>query len=188
MAIPFKYNGRSLLLRRVSNSMTTGAIALVVAVFVAAMALVAGLDSTVRDTSSPDNIIVLRRGASSETASIITLEQLDALKFLPQIQRDSANSPLVSPELAEQILMPAADHSLDNLPLRGVLPLITNVHEKVHILSGRMLAPGLNEVVIGKSIVNRYPGCSLGSDLRVGRRSRLVLLQVVFLSANSLVV
>ena len=31
MAIPFKYNGRSLLLRRVSNSMTAGAIALVVA-------------------------------------------------------------------------------------------------------------------------------------------------------------
>ena len=171
MAIPFKYNGRSLLLRRVSNSMTAGAIALVVAVFVAAMALVAGLDSTVKDTSSPDNIIVLRRGASSETASIITLDQLDALKFLPEIRRDTYGNPMVSPELAQQILMPAADRSLDNLPLRGVLPPSSLVHEKIHIISGRMLAPGLSEVVIGKSIVNRYPGCSLGSDLRLGRRT-----------------
>ncbi|HTL59915.1 MAG TPA: ABC transporter permease [Candidatus Limnocylindrales bacterium] len=171
MAIPFKYNSRSLLLRRVSNSMTAGAIALVVAVFVAAMALVAGLDSTVQDTSSPDNIILLRRGASSETASIITLDQLDALKFLPEIRRDASGNPMVSPELAEQILMPAADRSLDNLPLRGVLPPSSLVHEKVHIISGRMLVPGLSEVVIGKSIVNRYPGCSLGLDLRVGRRT-----------------
>ena len=38
MAIPFKYNRRSLLIRRVSNSMTVGAIAIVVGVFVAAMA------------------------------------------------------------------------------------------------------------------------------------------------------
>src|SRR5215472_8094759 len=171
MAIPFKYNARSLLLRRVSNTMTAGAIALVVAVFVAAMALVAGLGATVKDTSSPDNMIVLRRGASSETASIITLDQLDALKFLPQIHRDTSGNPMVSPELAQQILMPAADHSLDNLPLRGILPVAGQVHEKVRIVSGRMLAPGLNEVIIGKSIVNRYPGCVLGSDLRVGRRT-----------------
>jgi putative ABC transport system permease protein len=171
MAIPFKYNGRSLLLRRVSNSMTAGAIALVVAVFVAAMALVAGLDSAVKDTSSPDNMILLRRGASSEPASIITLDQLDALKFLPQIRRDASGNPMVSPELAEQILMPAADHSLDNLPLRGILPIALQVHQKLRIISGRMLAPGLNEVVIGKSIVNQYAGCALGSDLHVGRRT-----------------
>lgn len=171
MGIPFKYNSRSLLLRRVSNSMTAGAIALVVAVFVGAMALVAGLDSTVKDTSSPDNIIVLRRGASSETASIITLDQLDALKFLPEIRRDTYGNPMASPELAQQILMPAADRSLDNLPLRGVLPPSSLVHDKVHIISGRMLVPGLSEVVIGKLIVSQYPGCSLGSDLRLGRRT-----------------
>jgi ABC-type lipoprotein release transport system permease subunit len=171
MAIPFKYNRRSLLRRRISNLMTAGAIALVVAVFVAAMALVAGLDATIKDTSSPDNMIVLRRGASSETGSVITLEQLDALKFLGQIRRDTSGNPLVSPELSEQILMPASDHSLDNLPLRGVLSMATLVHAKLRLVSGRMFAAGLNEVIIGKAIVGRYAGCNLGSDLRVGRRT-----------------
>src|SRR5881394_2957419 len=34
-----------------------------------------------------------------------------------------------------------------------------------------MFAPGLNEVIISKLILNQYPGCSLGSDLKVGRRT-----------------
>jgi len=108
MAIPFKYNRRSLLIRRVSNSMTVGAIAIVVGVFVAAMAIVGGLDSAIKDSSSPDNMILIGRGADSEANSFITLDQLDALKFLPAIKRDGVGHPLVSPELAEQVFMPPA--------------------------------------------------------------------------------
>jgi ABC-type lipoprotein release transport system permease subunit len=171
MAIPFKYNRRSLLVRRVSNLMTAGAIAIVVGVFVAAMAMVGGLNSAIKDTSSPDNMILIRRGADSEANSVITLDQLDALKFLPAIKRDESGNPLVSPELAEQVFVTAADGTLDNLPIRGVLPVATQIHDKVHVVAGRMFAPGLNEVIIGKLIVNQYPGCSLGSDLKVGRRT-----------------
>ena len=94
MAIPFKYNRRSLLIRRVSNSMTVGAIAIVVGVFVAAMAIVGGLDSAIKDSSSPDNMILIGRGADTEANSIITLDQLDALKFLPAIQRDGEGNPI----------------------------------------------------------------------------------------------
>src|SRR6185369_13686602 len=65
--------------------------------------------------------------------------------------------------------MPAGD-TLDNLPIRGVLPVSTQIHEHVRMIAGRMFAPGLNEVIIGKLIVNQYPGCSLGADLKVGRR------------------
>src|SRR5882762_1741657 len=169
MAIPFKYNRRSLLIRRVSNSMTVGAIAIVVAVFVAAMAIVGGLDSAIKDSSSPDNMILIGRGADSEANSFITLDQLDALKFLPAIKRDGVGNPLVSPELTEQVFMPAGD-TLDNLPIRGVLPVSTEIHDKVRIIAGRMFAPGVNEVIIGKLILNQYPGCSLGADLTVGRR------------------
>jgi putative ABC transport system permease protein len=171
MAIPFKYNRRSLLVRRVSNVMTAAAIAIVVGVFVAAMALVGGLNSAIKDTSSPDNLILIRRGADSEANSLISLDQLDALKFLPAIQRDSAGNPLVSPEATAQVFITPADHTLDNLPIRGVLPVSAQVHEKVHVIAGRMFTPGLNEVMIGKLLLNQYPGCSLGSDLKVGRRA-----------------
>src|SRR5690349_2386467 len=115
MAIPFKYNARSLLVRRVSNAMTGGGIALVVAVFVIVMAMVAGLDSAISDSGSPTNLIVLRRGASTEANSSLTPEQFDALKFLPAIRRDGAGNPLASPELAEEILMKGPAGGLDNL-------------------------------------------------------------------------
>ena len=169
MTVPLKYNRRSLLIRRVSNSLTVGAIAIVVGLFVAAMAIVGGLDSAIKDTSAPDNMILLGRGADAEANSFITLDQLDALKFLPAIKRDGEGHPLVSPELAEQVFMPAGD-TLDNLPIRGVLPVSIQIHEQVRLIAGRMFAPGLNEVIIGKLLLNQYPGCTLGADLKVGRR------------------
>src|SRR4029434_7152127 len=88
MAIPFTYNRRSLLIRRVSNAMTVGAIAIVVGVFVAAMAIVGGLDSAIKESSAPYNMILIGRCADSEANSCITLAQLNALKFLPAIKRD----------------------------------------------------------------------------------------------------
>ena len=82
MAIPLKYNRRSLLVRRVSNVMTGGGIALVVAVFVIVMAMVAGLSRAIRQSGSDDNLIVLSRGSTTETGSSLKLDQFDALKFL----------------------------------------------------------------------------------------------------------
>ena len=171
MAIPLKYNRRSLLLRRVSNLMTAGGIALVVAVFVIVMALVTGLETAISESGSPHNMIILARGADSEADSSLGLDQLDALKFLKGIGHDRAGNPLVSPELAEQIFMDSESGSLDVLLVRGVEPVALTVHDKVHITAGRMFAPSFGEVIVGKSIVGRYPGSVLGSSIRFGRRT-----------------
>jgi putative ABC transport system permease protein len=171
MAIPLKYNRRSLFMRRVSNAMTGGGIALVVAVFVVAMAMVAGLSRVIQRSGSEDNLIVLARGSTTETGSSLKVDQFDALKFLTEILRDSKGNPLASAELAMQILMPSPSGSLDNLAIRGLLPVGFAVHDQVHIVSGRMFTPGLSEIIIGKSLVGRYPGCNLGSSMRFGRRA-----------------
>src|SRR5258706_13786294 len=71
--------------------------------------------------------------------------------------------------MAEMVFMPSGD-TLDKLPIRGVPPVSAQSHEKVRIIAGRMFAPGLNEVIIGKLILNQYPGCSLAADVKVGRR------------------
>jgi hypothetical protein len=96
------------LIRRVSNSMTVGAIAIVVGVFVAAMAIVGGLDSAIKDSSSPDNMILIGRAADSEANSFITLDQLDALKFLPAIKRDDAGNRSSRPNSPKWYLCPPA--------------------------------------------------------------------------------
>ncbi len=155
--------------------MTGGGIALVVAVFVVIMAMVAGLSHAILHSGSDDNVIVLARGSSTETGSSLRLDQFDALKFLPAIRRDATGTPLVSPELAEQTLMPSPSGTLDNLAVRGLLHVGFAVHDQVRIISGRMFTPGLSEIIIGKALIGRYPGCTLGSSMRFGRRSWTVV-------------
>jgi len=169
MAIPLKYNIRSLLVRRVSTAMTAGGIALVVAVFVIVMAMVAGLGSAISDTGSPDNVVVVRKGSTTETSSAVQLDQFDALKFLPQIKRDADGNPLASPELPVQVLMQRSGGASDNVVVRGVLPVALQVHQNVHLIEGRMFKPALNEVIVGKALVGRYANTGVGSTMHFGR-------------------
>src|SRR5487761_860734 len=152
MTIPLKYNVRSLLVRRVSTGMTAGGIALVVAVFVVVMAMVAGLGTMISDTGEPDNMIVLRKGATTETYSSINLDQFDAMKFLPQIRRDAAGNPMISPELPVQVLMQRDKGPSDNIVVRGVLPIALEVHQNVRLVEGRMFKPAMGEVIVGKGL------------------------------------
>jgi putative ABC transport system permease protein len=169
MAIPLKYNFRSLLVRRVSTLMTGGGIALVVAVFVIVMAMVAGLASSITEAGSPDNLIVLRKGATTETYSSLTLDQFDTLKFLPGIKHDEDGQPYASPELPVQVLLESEQGARDNIVIRGVLPVAQKVHDKMHIVEGRFFNPSVREVIVGKGLVGRYKNCSVGSTLHFGR-------------------
>ncbi len=169
MAIPLKYNVRSLLVRRISTAMTGGGIALVVAVFVIVMALVAGLNSAISDTGDPDNLIVLRKGATTETYSAVQIDQFDAMKFLPQIRREADGAVDASPELPVQALMERVGGGRDNIVIRGVLPIALRVHQKVRIAEGRMFNPSVNEVIVGKGLLGHYKNMALGSTLHFGR-------------------
>jgi putative ABC transport system permease protein len=169
MAIPFKYNVRSLLARRVSTAMTAGGIALVVAVFVIVMAMVAGFGGAIRDTGSADNMIVLRKGATTETDSAFNLNQFEALRYLPQIRRDASGQPLVSPEVPVQVLMTKIGGGRENVVLRGVLPVALRVHDKLRMVDGRLFNPALSEAIVGKAMLKRYANCAIGSTIRLGR-------------------
>jgi ABC-type lipoprotein release transport system permease subunit len=169
MAIPLKYNVRSLLVRRISTAMTAAGIALVVAVFVMVMAMTAGIGAAITDAGAPDNLVVIRRGATTETYSLMTLDQFTALEYLPGIRRDASGAPLASPELPVQTLLQRRDGGSENIVFRGVLPVALKVHDQVHLIQGRMFTPGLNEVIVGRGLVRRYANCSLGSNLHFGR-------------------
>jgi putative ABC transport system permease protein len=169
MAIPLKYNVRSLLVRRVTTAMTAGGIALAVAVFVIVMAMVTGIGAAITDSGAPDNMVVMRRGVTTETYSLINLDQFNALKFLPQIRRNAAGEPLASPELPVQTLLDRSSGGRESIVFRGVLPVALEVHEQVHITAGRMFRPGLNEIIVGRSLTGRYANCTLGASLHFGR-------------------
>src|SRR3984893_15540553 len=169
MAIPLQYHLRSLLVLRFSTVMTGGGIALVVVVFVIVMALVAGLDAAIEDAGSRDNMVVLRRGAITETTSGFSIAQYEALKYLPAIRRTPSGEPYASPELPVQVLIARLDGLRENVVLRGGRPIALLIHDKVHIVEGRMFKPGLGEVIVGRGLKGRYRGCAVG-DIVYARR------------------
>jgi putative ABC transport system permease protein len=75
MAIPFSYSIRNLRTRRLTTVLTSGGMALVVFVFAAILMLAEGLQKTLVDTGSYDNVVVIRKGSSAEVQSGVEREK-----------------------------------------------------------------------------------------------------------------
>src|SRR4029077_12321738 len=82
MAVPLAYNVRNLVVRRWTSAFTMGGIALVVAATMLLAALVGGLKQMLVATGEPDNLVVLRKGATSDGSSQIPREAALALRAL----------------------------------------------------------------------------------------------------------
>src|SRR4030095_6098053 len=106
MAIPIRYNLRSLLVRKLSTGMTILGVALVVTVFLLVMSLAEGVRKTFQTSVSPLNLIVMRVGAQSDVQSFVLKNQVKTIKTLPGIARDEKGQPLVSPESVILINVP----------------------------------------------------------------------------------
>ena len=170
MAIPLAYNLRNLTVRKTTTLMTALGIALTVAVLVAVLALVGGLQSAFRASGNPLNILVMRKGANAELSGGMTREAFEVLKAKPGIARGADGLPLASLELVTVIALPSDSHPDGmNITLRGLTQVGLALREKTKIATGRWFRQGQREVVVGKSIANRYPGAELGKKLHFGR-------------------
>ena len=175
MKIPLIYNVRSLLRRPVSSAMTALGIALVVAVFIAMLALANGFHMALVRTGSPENVLVIRKGADSELSSGIARANAAIIAALPQIATDADGRPLASPELFVPMSLDAATGGGDRLVVtRGVSALAFDVRQNVRIVEGRRFAQGRDEVIIGSTIAPRLAHGAVGDTIRFGGRGWLV--------------
>ncbi len=175
MRIPLIYNVRSLLRRPVSSGMTVIGIALVVAVFIAMLALANGFRMALVRTGSPENVLVLRKGADSELSSGINRANVATIAALPQIAAGSDGRPLVSAEAFVPMSLRAAVGSGDQLVVtRGVSAQAFEVRKNIRLVEGRRFAPGRDEVIIGSAIAPRLAHSAVGDTIRFGGRGWLV--------------
>lgn len=169
MNIPLTYNFRNLVVRKTTTLMTVAGIALTVAVLVSSLALVNGLRATFANTGNPLQILVLRKGGNSELGSSVSRESYEQLRTMSGIARDTSNEPMASLEMVQVINLPSVDNPKGmNVTLRGILP-VGIAMRNVHLVSGRWFQAGRREVVVGKSIAQRYPDAKLGRHLRFGK-------------------
>jgi putative ABC transport system permease protein len=171
MRLPVAYNIRNLLVRRTTALMTATGIALTVAVLLASLALAKGLQATFESTGNPLNLLVLRKGSTSELSSAMTRETFQDLLFKPGIARSPRDGwSMASLEIVTTVRLPASDNPRGrNVTVRGLLPVGVDLRN-VQLREGRWFGAGRREVVVGRAIARSCPGARTGGVVRFGKR------------------
>ncbi|MBV9342118.1 MAG: ABC transporter permease [Acidobacteria bacterium] len=170
MAIPISYNIRNMVLRKGLTLMTALGIALTVMTAVFLMMLLSGMHKAFVTSGDPLNVLVMRKGSTSELAGGFTKDKLPILKELPGIAKDSHGEPFVSGEWVVVVVLPRKDGTGEvNVTLRGMGPDGLELRPRAKLLAGQWFMPGQHEVVVSQSIHNRFRHTDVGEMLDFGK-------------------
>ena len=171
MAIPFSYSLRNLWTRRLTTVLTAGGMALVVFVFAAILMLAAGLQQTLVETGSPDNVVVIRKGSMTEVQSGLDRQQASVIETEAEIALGPAGERLAAKEVVVLISLPKRDRDKPaNVVIRGIAAASVALRPQVRLMEGRLPRAGSAEIMAGQSIAGRFKGGGLGETLRFGMR------------------
>ena len=171
MGIPYSYSFRNLWTRRLTTLLTASGMGLVVFVFAATLMLAEGLQQTLVQTGSPDNVVLLRKAAGSEVQSGVERAQASLLESQPEVAIGPDGNPLLAKELVVLInLRKREGDTPANVIIRGVSAASLQLRPAARLTEGRMPRPGSAEVISGKSIARRFKGGGMGETLRFGMR------------------
>lgn len=179
MAIPLSYSMRNLWKRRLTTILTVSGMALVVFVFAAVLMMAAGLQKTLVETGSEDNVVVVRKGSTSEVMSGIERGQSSIVEMLPQVAIGGDGRRLVAKEVVVLIALPkrgtgkTSSHS--NVVVRGVQEASLPLRPQVKLVAGRMFRMGSSEIIVGNSIAKGFTGVGLQGTLNWGMRKWTVV-------------
>jgi putative ABC transport system permease protein len=166
MAIPISYNIRNLRLRKGLTIMTALGIALTVTTAVFLMALLAGLKKAFVSSGDPLNVLVMRKGSTAELSGGFDAALFGTLKTLPGIATDSQGQPIASGEWVVVAVLPRKDRTGEvNVSVRGIMPAGLTLRPNAKLVEGRWFTTGQREVVVGKSIHDRFSGTQVGDML-----------------------
>lgn len=169
--IPISYNVRSLFVRKTTTIATVFGVALVVFVLSSSKMLSNGIKKTMGRSGSPDNAIVIRQGSDAELSSNIDSSRVGLVKATPGVRRDPAGAPI---GVGEVVVVIAADiidapGQVSNVIVRGVPDDVTKLRPDVRVVEGSPARPGTNEVIVGKRLVGRFRGMSLGATFELNK-------------------
>jgi putative ABC transport system permease protein len=171
MKIFLLYSIRNLWTRRLTTALTTSGMALVVFVFAAVLMLAEGLQKTLIETGSYDNVVVIRKAAESEVQSGIERLQASIVETQPEIAVGPDGKNLIAKEIVVLIALPKrVTGNPSNVVIRGIEEHSLSVRPQVKLIKGRMPRPGSSEIIAGLSIAKRFRGGDIGETLRFAKR------------------
>ena len=171
MKIPLTYSIRNLWTRRLTTALTMGGIALVVFVFAAVLMLSNVLRETLVSTGRDDNAIVIRKASQSEIMSAVDRDAVAVIQSFSEIAKTSDGKPFASAEVCVIAnLLKIGSNDMANVIVRGTTLQGIPLREQVRFMEGRPFRPGTSEILVGRSIHERFQNCSIGQTLRFGGR------------------
>jgi putative ABC transport system permease protein len=169
MALPLSYNFRNLWTRRLTTVLTASGMALVVFVFAAILMLANGLQKTLVETGSYDNVVVLRKGSGSEVVSGVGREQASVIETQPEITIGSNGQRLLAKEIVVLINLPKrGTNKPSNVIVRGIEEISLLLRAQVKLVEGRLPRMGSLEVIVGSSLVKRFKNIGIDETLCCG--------------------
>jgi ABC-type antimicrobial peptide transport system permease subunit len=176
MPIPISYSFRNLRTRRMTTVLTASGMGMVVFVFAATLMLADGLQKTLVETGSPDNVVVIRKAAQSEVQSGVERLQASIVESLPEVALGGDARPLLAKELVVLINLPKrVSKKPSNVVIRGIGEASLLIRPQVKLVSGRMPRPGSSEIIAGQEIAKRFEGAGIGEHLRFAMRDWTVV-------------
>jgi putative ABC transport system permease protein len=169
MALPVNYSLRNALVRWRSTLATVLGIALVVFVFVLLQSLAAGIEKSSGNTGDPRNIMIVRKGSTAESASLISRETFAELRYFEEIARNEKNEPVISADVLVLVTMPRRENNGEaNVLLRGVTARGMELRPQVKLAAGRWFEPGKREIVVSAKLAQRFANFNIGDTFKSG--------------------
>jgi putative ABC transport system permease protein len=176
MALPLTYNFRNVFVRWRATLATILGIGMVVAVFVLVQALAVGLEKSASNTGDPRNIMIVRKGSTAESTSMVSLQQLQIIRYWEQIAHDERGTPLISADVITLISQPRIDgHGEANVSVRGLTPMGMALRPQVKLVAGRWFTPGKREVAVSRKLARRFSGFHVGDSFRTAGNTLTVV-------------
>jgi putative ABC transport system permease protein len=120
------------------------------------------LQSTLIATGDPLNLILIRDGSLSEVNSWFNREAKGIVETMDGVDA-------VSGEIIVLVNYPRITGETTNIMLRGVSEKSLALRPQLSLAEGRLFKPGLREMVVSRSISNRFKDARLGDTLKIGR-------------------
>jgi putative ABC transport system permease protein len=144
-------------------------IAGVVAVPIAVLSMTTGFRRTLTAGAQPDRAIALTRGAEAEYFSGLTLDNVRDIAAAPGVARNATGELALSAETVALVPVVRSSDGADAfVTLRGVSPDVLEVRREMKLVAGRLMKPGLREVLAGRAARAQFANLRIGESVRLG--------------------
>ncbi|MGA7836472.1 MAG: FtsX-like permease family protein [Ignavibacteriaceae bacterium] len=166
MQIPFRYSLKNFTKRKLTNIITVSGVALVVFVFAAVLMMAYGIQKTLQDTGTRDNVLISRKSSTGEITSIIDGDTQNIISSLSYIEKAPDGNKIISYEPVVIINLKKVGGGMSNITVRGVSPEIKLLRPQAKLLEGRMFKWGTRELIVGSGLTDRFNGAKIGDKIK----------------------